>query len=268
MKYSEALLVVALAASVAVAADEPAPTNPPPDAATLMETVAGQLPREALTITGEIEVTRRHGSAVRELGFEMRLDFGAETPAARYTIREASGKDLARLTITRRGARAQKAYEVGDPLQSADAPDMAAPVFGTDMTWQDLTLSFLWWRKGAVLGDDVVKGRACNVVELQAPAGEPAGKVKLWIDKQIPMMLQAEAFDAKGRKVRSLWIKSFKKIKGRWMVREMEVQQEPPAHRTHVTITGLDGRTLEGDDGGDAVSPQPVGDAGAATNTP
>lgn len=263
MKHSAALLVVALAASVAASAAAPASTNPPTDAASLMETVAGQLPREELTISGDIEVTRRHGTLVRELRFEMRLDFGAEPPTARYTIRDASGKSLARLTITRHGTRSQNTYEIGDPLRPADPPGMSTPVFGTDMTWQDLSLSFLWWRKGTILGDDVVKGRACQIVELQAPAGEPAGKVKLWIDKQIPMMLQAEAFDAKGVKIRSLWIKSFKKIKGMWMVREMEVQHEPPEHRTHVTITGLDGQAIEGNDGSDVVSPQPVGDAGA-----
>ena len=88
-----------------------------------------------------------------------------------------------------------------------------------------------------------------------------AGKVKLWIDKQIPMMLQAEAYDAKGVKVRSLWIKSFKKIKGRWMVREMEIQQEPPSHRTHVTITGLDGQKFEEPGAEDTVAPEPVGKA-------
>lgn len=254
------LLALYVTAAVAVfAAEEGDPTNPVPGAAALMESVVAQLPREALTISGDISVTRRHGVVVRNLLFEMRLDFGAEPPAARYTMRDALGKNLAQLTMTRRGARVQFAYEAGDPPRAADIPDMAAPVLDTDMTWQDLTLSFLWWRKGAVLGDDVVKGRACHIVELQAPAGEPAGKVKLWIDKQIPMMLQAEAFDAKDRKVRSLWIKSFKKIKGRWMVREMEIQQESQSHRTHITITGLDGQTFQEPEGSDVVSPQPVG---------
>ena len=261
MKMSAAILLAlcATAAAAVFAADEGGPTNPAPDAAALMESVVAQLPREALTITGEIEVTRRHGAVARKLMFEMRLDFGAEPPTARYTLRDALGKNLAQLTMTRRATGVRFAYEAGDPPRAADVPDMAAPVLDTDMTWQDLTLSFLWWRKGAVLGDDVAKGRACHVVELRAPAGEPAGNVKLWIDKQIPMMLQAEAFDAKGRKVRSLWIKSFKKIKGRWMVREMEVQQEPPSHRTHITITGLDGQALQEPEGSDTVAPEAVG---------
>lgn len=253
--------------ATAVAGDASSPvafTN----AAELMASVVTQLPREALTVTGEIEVTRRHGVVTKKVLFEMLLHFGAENPSARYSLRDALGKDLARLTLTRRDSKVEKTYASGDPLQPAAVPDTGVPVLDTDMTWQDLTLSFLWWTNGAVVGEDVVKGRACTVVELRAPPDEPTGKVRLWVDKQVPMMLQAEAFDGDGKKIRSLWIKSFRKIKGRWMVREMEVQQEPPRHRTHVTITGLDGEKLPEAEGGDTVSPQPAGNGGAATNGP
>lgn len=254
-------------AAIAVAGETPSPVAPT-NAADLMASVVAQLPREALTVTGEIEVTRRHGVVTKKVLFEMLLNFGAGTPSARYSLRDTLGKDLARLTLTRRDSRVEKTYASGDPLQPAAVPDTGVPVLDTDMTWQDLTLSFLWWTDGDVVGDDVVKGRACTVVELRAPPDEPAGKVKLWVDKQVPMMLQAEAFDGGGKKIRSLWIKSFRKISGRWMVREMEIQQEPPRHRTHITITGLDGERLAEAEGGDTVSPQPADDGGSAKNSP
>jgi hypothetical protein len=72
------------------------------------------------------------------------------------------------------------------------------------------------------------------------------------------MLLQAESLDEKGRRSRLLCVKSLKKIKGRWMVREMEVQQEPKEHMTHILITGLNGELLATPDGGDAVNPVPV----------
>jgi hypothetical protein len=233
-----------------------------------MAAVVTQLPREPLSITGEIEVTRRHGTVVRKLGFEMNLDFGAAPPSARYTLRDPEGKDLARLSLAREASNVVSRFETGNPMRETPVPDSSVPVLDTDMTWQDLTLSFLWWRQGKVLGEDVVKGRACQVVELDAPPGEPPGKVKLWVDRQVPMMLQAEAYDAKGKKVRSLWVKSFRKIKERWMVREMEIQQEPPSHRTHITVTDLDGRRIGEADAEDRIDPRPVGDAGAVTNSP
>jgi hypothetical protein len=249
-----------------VAAGEADQVGGTPDAAALMASVVAQLPREPLSISGEIEVTRRHGVVVGKLGFEMNLDFGAEPPSARYTLRDAARKNLARLTLERHASNVVSRFETGVPLRPAVMPDTGAPVLDTDMTWQDLTLSFLWWRQAKVLGEDVVKGRACHVVELDAPPGEPPGKVKLWVDRQVPMMLQAEAFDGKGKKVRSLWVKSFRKIKERWMVREMEIQQEPPSHRTHITVTDLDGRKIGEAETEDRVDPQPVGDAGSVTN--
>ncbi len=43
----------------------------------------------------------------------------------------------------------------------------------------------------------------------------------------------AQRFD---QPIRRLWIDSFKKINDQWMIKDMEVEAEPVAHRTKLTI--------------------------------
>jgi hypothetical protein len=251
-----ATVLAALALTVSSApGDEAGLDGRHPDLPGLMDSVVAQLPHEPLTISGEISVTRRRGVEVRSLRFETRLELGAEPPTARYTIRDAFGRNLSQLTCRWQGSDVSYAFVEGDPLSPAPVPNLGESIHGSDVSWFDLTLSFLWWRDGRVTGDDVVKGRSCWVAEVAAPAGHARGKVRVWVDKQVPMLLQAESLDEKGRRSRLLCVKSLKKIKGRWMVREMEVQQEPKEHMTHILITGLNGELLATPDGGDAVNP-------------
>ena len=105
-----------------------------------------------------------------------------------------------------------------------------------------LTLSFRWWPGGRVTGEEDIRGRPCHVVEVPAPAGPPGqyAAVRLWIDGQLHMLLQAEGLDAGGKQVRILWVKSFKKINDRWMLKDLEIQSSP-LHRTKLVVREVNG---------------------------
>jgi hypothetical protein len=227
-----------------------------PSAQELLDDVLAQLPRQPLLVTGELLVRKQHGIPVEVLQFEMLLQWGREPATVRYTIRDAFGADLEQMTVTRAGGdRPRFEYQRGKPLADAALPDLFAPIQGTDIGWTDLTLSFLWWTGGAIAGTNAVRGRACTIVEVPAPAqaganrappsdagktATPYSKVRLWIDDQLHMLLQAEGYDRDGRLLRRLWIRSFKKIEETWMVKDMEIQQYPAVHRTKLQVHDLE----------------------------
>jgi hypothetical protein len=155
------------------------------------------------------------------------------------------------LTLTRApGREPALQYARGSPLLTAATPSLWEPVQSSDVNWMDLTLSFLWWGGGRLSGEDVIRGRPCYLVDVPVPpslargassASAPAAVatyavVRLWIDKEAAMLLQAETLDASGQPTRRLWIKGIKKINERWMVKEMEVQNLAGDHRTKVTV--------------------------------
>jgi hypothetical protein len=101
-----------------------------------------------------------------------------------------------------------------------------------------------------VKGKDDIKGRACYIVEVPSPdhSNKSFSKARLWIDEKLHMLLQAESLDAGGKVTRKLWIKSFKQINGRWIIKDMEIEGYPSSHRTKLRIQEVDSATFKAKD--------------------
>jgi len=224
----------------------------PLEADRLLDDVVARLPAEPLRISGDLLVRKRHGVPVNRFSFEMLLDWGQLPNTARYTIRDAFGTDLEQLTVKRDADGTPNFHHAsGDPLKADTVPPLFDTVQSSDISWVDLALAFLWWKGGEVTGSEEVKGRKCHVVEVPAPggaddavqsgektdgAGTPYARVRLWIDEELRMLLQAEGLDAEDNLIRKLWVKSFKKIDDHWMIKDLEVQSYPVKHRTKLSI--------------------------------
>jgi hypothetical protein len=217
----------------------------PPAANDILRNVVARLPHEPLAIMGSLTTRKPKGVVVRSLNFDLLADWGSRPARVQYTLRDAFGSTLEQLTMTRDSSnKTGFAYARGSPLEPAPRPGLFDAIQGTDVSWIDLTLAFLWWPGGKVTGEEKIKGHLCDVIELPAPAdraGEagadsPYSRVRLWIDRKHCMLLQAEGYDHGGRALRRLWAKGFKKINERWMIKEMEIQSYPVLHRTKLLI--------------------------------
>lgn len=203
----------------------------PRSAQGLLNDVIARLPDVPLLIEADLLV--RHGGTGEQdeqIGVSMELDWWADPPTAQYTLRDRFAAPLAHLSITWEGeGRTSYRYFEGDPLAPAPLPELQAPILGTDLSWVDLSLSFLWWRSGAILGAESVRSRDCLVVDLPAPPDAPLelGGVRLWIDPKIGMLLQAESFDLRGERIRRMEVKSFKKINDRWVIKDITFRRYP-----------------------------------------
>jgi len=237
-----------------------------PTATELLNDVIARLPSDPLLIVGDITLRRRKGFAERELQFDMAVHWGMNPSVARYTVRDALGKELEQLTVLRMaGGRPVFQYASGEPLEPKATPNLFTPIQDTNLSWMDLTLSFLWWPNGRIVDTDTVKGYDCYVVEVMAPGAQPEqyAKVRVWIAKKIHMLLQATGYDAEDEPMRRLWVKSFKKINEQWMVKDLLIQGQSNAQRTELRVrdvtplaapsTGRETLEAEGDDvSGDA----------------
>lgn len=232
---------------IALSACASAATNDLPEAGEILRSVLGGLPSAPLGVSGSITVRKRHGVVERELRFDMLLRWGSVPSTAVYTIRDAFGAEIEQLTVTRTpGEPASYEYAAGSPPVHAEMPDLGAPVQGTDFSWLDLSLCFLWWTDGTVAGREVVRGRPCFMVDVRPPQDEksPYSLARLWIDEEIRMMLRAEAYARSGAPARSLWIKSVKKINDAWMIKDMEIESYPLVHRTRLSVLEADREQL------------------------
>lgn len=100
------------------------------------------------------------------------------------------------------------------------------PVEGTDITYEDLSLKFLYWPVAKIDGTDTVDALNCWKLHL-APGGETSAyaAVELWVSIRTGNFLEGEGYDATGKLV-----KRFKVISGQrdpaggWMLKKMRIE--------------------------------------------
>ena len=129
----------------------------------------------------------------------------------------------------------------GKPVESPSLPQSQGlknsklqNLFGTDVTWSDLTLDYLWWDDFAFDAEregESVHGQVCAVVVMKR--GDRT--VRVWIDRKTGAMMQAEEF-AGEKPVRRLWGTRLKKFGDRWMANVLEVETVGSGHRTKITV--------------------------------
>ena len=123
----------------------------------------------------------------------------------------------------------------GKPFPPPETPQTPqTSILGTDVTWSDLTLDYLWWEDfsfDAERDGESVHGQTCAVVVMKK--GERT--VRVWVDRKTGAMMQAEEF-RDGKAVRRLWGTRIRKFGERWMANVLEVETVGSGHRTKITV--------------------------------
>lgn len=111
----------------------------------------------------------------------------------------------------------------------------------TGVSYQDLSLGFLYWPRPALRGEETVKTRSCWKIDLQAPPDEPLyGVARVWIDKEGGAILRIEGYDKKGLLLRRFEIVSAQKIDGLWMLKQMRIESFAPGNSSPLSRVYLE----------------------------
>lgn len=100
-------------------------------------------------------------------------------------------------------------------------------VRGTAITYEDLSLRFLYWQDAVVEGEQTVAVTKCWQVLVIAPSGGASiySKVRLWIGKENGALLKCEAFGRDARLARTFRVISPQQSKdGLWMLKQMRIE--------------------------------------------
>ena len=190
---------------MAVAA-EPATPIAAPSATALIENCRAMLPA-SVELKGRIVLRNRKGIPQAEYG---------------YVLTRKQGQTDLRL-----------ADDGGNPVSF----EKEGRILGTDVTWSDLTLDYLWWKDASFdekREGETVHGQICSIVVLKK--GDRL--VRVWIDRKTGALMQAEEFCG-DKPVRRLWGTRLKKFGDRWMANVLEVETLGSGHRTKITVEEL-----------------------------
>ena len=107
-------------------------------------------------------------------------------------------------------------------------------IAGTDVTYEDLSLRFLYWKGGTILPDSAdsrIKGRDCFIVQAANPSpgvGQFA-TVRMWIDKENGTVWQVDGYGADGKLRKRFSITSVQRLSdGSWFFKQMKMEVRNP----------------------------------------
>ena len=189
--------MIALAAALLISTNAPA--------AEVVANCRSMIPSDA-ELKGRIVLRSRKGIVQAEYGYDL--------------VRKAGETDL-KLTKDDKDVEFEKSGQI----------------LGTDVTWSDLTLDYLWWDDvsfDAEREGETVHGQVCTVIVMKK--GER--QVRVWVDRKTGALMQAEEMKD-GKAVRRLWGTRLKKFGERWMANVMEVETVGSGHRTKITVEKL-----------------------------
>ncbi len=200
------------------------------------------IPTEPLLLKGTLTVRKSRGIELAEHPFKLLMDWGATPPTAECLLLDPQGTSLVERAVLTRPAGKPATIKLfsGPEQKPQDAPAYSGRIRGTDMTWMDLTLDFLWWKD--VRFDDTPRGESHNHCDCDILVAVPPGPipgcaaVRIWIDRKSRCVVQAEQLNPQGDAVRKMWVQRVKEINGRWMISYMEIETLNSGHRTRLLV--------------------------------
>lgn len=197
----------------------------------ILRYVRENLPNEPLKLTGSLKVKAKNGFTSANIPTVMELNWGAAAPTAVYRLGEPGSKDYEQLTITWNNEKPSYAFS-----NSKNKP--TDTVLNTGISWADLSFSVLWWPNAKLTGEETKIQRDCYVVEVPVP--DSKNTMRLWIEKEMGMLLEARTLDSKGKELSRLKIVSIKKMEEMWIAKDLELTDQKTGSKTTLVINDLE----------------------------
>jgi Outer membrane lipoprotein-sorting protein len=115
------------------------------------------------------------------------------------------------------------------------------PVRGTDITYEDLALRFLYWPNARIEGEDRIKTLPCWIILTQSTGQRSSyTSVRIWVAKEGNGMLRAETYDASSKLVKRFDVLAGQRIQGVWTLKQMRIERMDPNTNRPVSRTYLE----------------------------
>ena len=120
-------------------------------------------------------------------------------------------------------------------------------IFGTDLSYEDLSLRFVYWKRAVLLpGDGATLPLSSHKIRLDAPSRQSQySYVLLWVGKDSGALLQAEGYDPDGKLTKRLKVVNGQKLSnGKWYLKSLRIEDVDPgtgrtSSRSYLEIKGL-----------------------------
>ncbi|MES2997689.1 MAG: outer membrane lipoprotein-sorting protein [Verrucomicrobiota bacterium] len=140
----------------------------------------------------------------------------------------------------RMGDNSTELYEVKDGKPAKfPSSKLTRPIGGTDLTYEDLALRFLYWPGAVLEGSESVGGQDCWKIRVDKPnRTEGAYQVAyVWVHKKYGAFMRIRAHNKAGGLIKEFQVEDVMQIQDVWTLRKMQVATCDPATGRRTSIT-------------------------------
>lgn len=119
---------------------------------------------------------------------------------------------------------------------------MSERINGTDLTFEDLSMRFLYWKQAKIVGEEKVNGQLCYKLRLINPSRTSGDYriVYVWIHKKYGALMKVVGYNAKGRPLKQFQVTDLMRVGKEYTLRRMRVDTIDAASNKTTGITYLE----------------------------
>jgi hypothetical protein len=188
---------------------------PPPPAKEILDSVRMLESRQQIDLDGQL----------RENEKVIPFHLSQDGPLIRYSF--VDPEEVLQLRLDEDGSRFDLVTDAGS--EKFPAEKLKEKVRGTGISYEDLTLEFLYWPNARVFGDETVRTRSCWKLQVVSPSRDlQYWNVLIWVDKASGALMRMEGYDWNGKLAKRFEVISAQKIDNRWFLKQMRVEELKP----------------------------------------
>lgn len=150
-------------------------------------------------------------------------------------------RQIINLDITDKGYRLREVS--ANTNREIPAAMYSTGVRGTDLTYDDISMRYLYWPKKVKVGEETIKTQRCYVVDLINPPQQRLGEyylVRIFVHKKTGGLMRMQAYDWNGKKIKVCAVTEGMKINGATVLKTMDVIRYVPGTEKVVGETFLE----------------------------
>jgi hypothetical protein len=143
----------------------------------------------------------------------------------------------------RMGEKSAELFDMTGGKQTKFPPArLGQPIGGTDLTYEDLSMSFLYWPNPVLEGTERVGTHLCYKLRLQKPRGA-GGRyeiVHVWVHTTQGAFMRVRGYDAAGGLIKEFQVNDIMQVgPGVWTLRRMQVSTHDPRNGRRQSLTNV-----------------------------
>jgi len=130
---------------------------------------------------------------------------------------------------------------VGGKTRKFNSKQIAQKINGTDLSFEDLSMRFLYWKNSQVVGEDRISGQKCHIIRLINPGktGDYA-QVYAYVHKKYGSLMRVIGYNAAGKPLKQFQVTDLMKVGKEYTLKRMRVDSFNPATNKSIGVTYLE----------------------------